>query len=249
MNMKLLRSVGMAVSIVVMPLTVNAAPPPEPRVDYSADSTMEMDGGMTMKSHVSHTAGKERMEMGGAEGSVTIIRKDKKVMWQLMGDMYMEMPLDQSNASDLSGMDVEQTTVGEETINGIKTTKSKVIATKKDGSKFGGFFWTTKDGITVKMDLLSKEGDKKMRMASELTNLKIEKQDPALFEIPAGYTKNDMGAMMGQGGMPNMRDMMKSAEQEPAKDQRRSRDKAKSKSADSEETIDMNTMLKGLLGR
>ncbi|MCE9537164.1 MAG: DUF4412 domain-containing protein, partial [Nitrospirae bacterium] len=210
---------------------------------------LEMDGGMTMKTHVSHTLGKERMEMGGAGGSVTIIRKDKKVMWQLMGDMYMEMPLDQSNASDLSAMDVEQTTVGEETINGIKTTKSKVIATKKDGSKFGGFFWTTKDGITVKMDLLSKEGDKKMRMASELTNLKIEKQDPALFEIPAGYTKNDMGAMMGQGGMPNMREMMKSAEQEPAKAQGRSRDKAKSKSAESDESIDMNKMLKGLLGR
>ena len=249
MNMTLLRFVCMALSVVLVPLTVSAGSAPEPRVDYSADSTMELDGGMTMKSHVSHTLGKERMEMGGAGGSVTIIRKDKKVMWQLMGDMYMEMPLDQSKAPDLSAMDVEQTTVGDETINGIKTTKSKVIATKKDGSKFGGFFWTTKEGITVKMDLLSKEGDKKMRMASELTNLKIEKQDPALFEIPAGYTKNDMGAMMGQGGMPNMRDMMKSAEQEPAKDQGRSREKAKSKSAESDETIDMNKMLKGLLGR
>ncbi|MDO8356742.1 MAG: hypothetical protein Q7U76_10170 [Nitrospirota bacterium] len=249
MNMTLLRSVGMALSVVLVPLTVSAASLPDSRADYSADSTMEADGGMTMKSRVYHTSGKERMEMGGAGGSVTIIRKDKKVMWQLMGDMYMEMPLDQSNASDLSAMDVEQTAVGEETINGIKTTKSKVIATKKDGSKFGGFFWTTKEGITVKMDLLSKEGDKKMRMASELTNLKIEKQDPALFEIPAGYTKNDMGAMMGQGGMPNMRDMMKSAEQEPAKDQGRSREKAKSKSAESDEIIDMNKMLKGLLGR
>lgn len=86
-------------------------------------------------------------------------------------------------------------------------------------------------------------------MASELTNLKIEKQDPALFEIPAGYTKNDMGAMMGQGGMPNIQEMMKGAEQEPAKGQSRSRDKAKSKSAESEETIDVNKMLKGLLGR
>ena len=245
--MKLLRYVGMALSMVLVPLTVSAASPPESRVDYSADSTMEMEGGMTMKSHVYHTSGKERMEMGGADGSVTIIRKDKKVMWQLMGDMYMEMPLDQSNSSDLSAMDVEQNAVGEETINGIKTTKSKVIATKKDGSKFGGFFWTTKEGITVKMDLLSKEGDKKMRMASELTNLKIEKQDPALFEIPVGYTKNDMGAMIGQGGAPNIQDMMKGSGQE--KDKGRSRDKGKSKSAESDETIDVNKMLKGLLGR
>ena len=247
MSMTLLRSVGLALSVLLVPVMVSAGSPPDPRVDYSADSTMEMDGGMTMKSHVSHTLGKERMEMGGAGGNVTIIRKDKKVMWQLMGDMYMEMALDQSNSSELSAMDVEQTAVGKETINGVKTTKSKVIATKKDGSKFGGFFWTTKDGITVKMDLLSKEGDKKMRMASELTNLKIEKQDPALFEIPAGYTKNDMGAMMGQGGMPNMQEMMKGAGQE--QDKGRSREKAKSKSAESEETIDVNKMLKGLLGR
>ena len=52
----------------------------------------------------------------------------------------------------------------------------------------------TKDGITVKMDLLSKDGDKKMRMSQELTNLKVEKQDPKLFEIPPGYTKNDVGS-------------------------------------------------------
>jgi len=247
MNMKLLRSIGMALSMVLVPLTVSAASLPDPRVDYSADSTMEADGGMAMKSRVYHTFGKERMEMGGAEGSVTIIRKDKKVSWQLMGDMYMEMPLAQSDSPDLGAMDVEQTTVGEETINGIRTTKSKVIATKKDGTKLGGFFWRTKDGIMVKMDLLSKEGDKKIRMASELSNLKIEKQNPALFEIPAGYTKNDMGAMMGQGGVPNIQEMMKGAGQE--QDQGRSRDKAKSKSAESEETIDMNKMLKGLLGR
>ena len=47
-------------------------------------------------------------------------------------------------------MDVEQTVVGDETVNGVKTTKHKMIATKKDWSKFGGFFWTTKDGVPMK---------------------------------------------------------------------------------------------------
>ena len=248
--MRLLRSAGLVMSVVLVPFTISAAPPPEPRVDYSADSTMETEGGMTMKSRVYRTPGKERMEMGGAGGSVTITRRDKKVRWQLMGDMYMETSLDESTSSDQDGMEiVEQTVVGEDTINGIKTTKSKVKAIKKDGSKFGGFFWTTKDGITVKMDLLSKEGDKTFRMASELSNLKIERQDPSLFEIPAGYTKNDMGAMIGKGGMPNIREMMKQAEREPEQDQRPSRDKNRSKSAESEESLDMGKMLKGLFGR
>jgi len=165
----------------------------------------------------------------------------------LMGNMYMEMSMDQLESSDLNSMDVEQTVVGNETVNGVQTTKYKMIATKKDGSKFGGFFWTTKDGIPMKMDLLSKEGDKKMRIVSELTNLKVEKQNPALFEIPAGYTKNDMGAMMGQGGAPNIQEMMKNAGRE--KDKRRSRDKGPSKDDEDGEAIDAGKMLKGLLGQ
>lgn len=243
--MRLLRDAGLLTCAVLAPLAVIAAPPPEVTVDYSADSTMETEGGMTMKSRIHHSLNKDRMEMGGADGMVSIIRKDKKVVWQLMGDMYMEMPMDASNASGMEAFDiVEQSEVGQETVNGIKTTKSKIVAVKKDGSgKFGGFFWTTKEGITVKMDMLSKEGDRKMRMTSELTNLKIEKQDPALFEIPSGYTKNDMGAMMGMGGMPNMDEMKQNARQ-----QRRSRENQARESL-GEQIPDVNKMMKGLFGK
>lgn len=221
--MKRLRDAGLLTCLMLVPLAVSAAPPPEVKADFSADSTMETEDGMTMKSRIYHTADKERMEIGGSDGMTTIVRKDKKVVWQLMGDMYMEMPMNASNPSGMDGFDiVEQTEVGQETINGMKATKSKVVAVKKDGSgKFGGFFWTTKEGITVKMDLLSKEGDKKTRMASELTNLKIEKQDPALFEIPAGYTKNDMGAMMGQMMMGESRLRIGGAVAEPRNRERR----------------------------
>jgi hypothetical protein len=247
--MKLLRDAGLLVCVMLVPLTVNAAPRPEVQVDYSADTTMETEGAMTMKARLYHTAGKERMEMGGSEGMATITRRDKKVVWQLMGDMYMEMPMDSSNARGMDGFDiVEQSEVGQETINGKQTTKSKVVAVKKDGSgKFGGFFWTTKEGITMKMDLLSKEGDKKIRMASELTNLKIEKQDPALFEIPPGYTKNDMGAM--RGNLPNMDEMKKNTRQ------RQSSGKPPSESHDVGKTLgdqlpaDVNKMMKGLFGK
>jgi len=241
--MRLCRDAGLLTCALLVPLAVIAAPPPEVKVDYSADSTMETEGGMTMKSRIYHTVDKDRMEMGGSDGMVSIIRKDKKVVWQLMGNMYMEMPMDASNASGTEAFDiVEQTEVGPETINGLTATKSKIVAVKKDGSgKFGGFFWTTKEGITVKMDMLSKEGDKKMRMTSELTNVKLEKQDPALFEIPAGYTKNDMGAMMG--GMPNMEELKRNARQ-----QRQSREN-QAKESLGEQIPDVNKMMKGLFGK
>ncbi|MBH0203396.1 MAG: hypothetical protein HP496_14125 [Nitrospira sp.] len=247
--MKCLRSVGLLTCVLLVPLAVSAAPPPEVQVDYSADSTMETEGGMTMKSRIYHTVNKDRMEMGGSDGMTSIVRKDKKVVWQLMGDMYMEMPMDASNASGMDGFDiVEQTEVGQETINGVKATKSKIVAVKKDGSgKFGGFFWTTKEGITVKMDMLSKEGDKKLRMTSELSNLKIEKQNPALFEIPAGYTKNDMGAMMGMGGMPNMEEMKKNPRQRQSGG-KQPRDSQAGESL-GDQIPDVNKMMKGLFGK
>jgi hypothetical protein len=242
--MNLLRHVGLLICMILAPLTAGATSLPEAQVDYSADTTMETEGGMTMKSRVYHTVGKDRTEMGGAGGMTMIIRKDKKVMWQLMGNMYMETPMDASNTSRMDAFDlIEQAEVGQETINGVKTTKSKIVAVKKDGSgKFGGFFWATKEGITVKMDMLSKEGDKKMRMTSELTNLKIGKQDPALFDIPAGYTKNDMGAMMG--GMPNIEEMRKNAQQ-------RGRQPRENQSGDSVDgqIPDVNKMMKGLFGK
>ena len=71
---------------------------------------------------------------------------------------------------------------------------------RTDGKKFGGFSWRTKEGINVKQDLLYKEGNDKKRMMTELSNLRIGRQDPKLFEIPDGFTKLDMGGMMGMMG-------------------------------------------------
>jgi hypothetical protein len=95
--------------------------------------------------------------------------------------------------------------MGEEVLNGVKVTKYKTIATSTDGKKYGGFSWRTKEGVSIKSDLLYKEGNEKHRMMTELKNVKIGKQDPQLFEIPQGFTKLDMsgmmGGMMGREGM------------------------------------------------
>ena len=120
----------------------------------------------------------------------------------------------QGQGNDPSQWTYEDTAMGEETLNGVKVTKYKTIATSTDGKKYGGFSWRTKEGINLKQDLLYKEGNDKKRMLTELSNLKIGKQDPKLFEIPEGFTKFDMGGMMGgmmgragmgQRGMPNTR--------------------------------------------
>jgi len=173
-----------------------------PQAEYSADSKMETEEG-TMQQHVNVTPTKERREMltGEGDGGIMIFRFDTKQLLILMPSekMYMEQSIasKQGQREDPSQWTYEDTAMGEETLNGVKVTKYKTIATSTDGKKYGGFSWRTKEGINLKQDLLYKEGNEKKRMLTELSNLKIGKQDPALFEVPEGFTKFDMGGMMG----------------------------------------------------
>ena len=179
-----------------------------PQVEYSADSTMQTED-MTTEQHVYVTPAKERRESltESGDGAIQIFRFDSKVLWQLMPSehMYMELSMEKNKDKDPSQWDFQETVMGEEVLNGMKVTKYKTIATSTDGKKYGGFSWRTKEGISIKTDLLYKEGNEKNRMMTELKNVKIAKQDPKLFEVPEGFTKFDMagmmGGMMGQKGM------------------------------------------------
>ena len=191
--------------------SVWAAQPSRPQVEYSADSTIQHEEG-TIQQHVYATPTKERKEMltGDGDGVVQIFRFDTKVMWQVMPSqkMYMEHSIaGKSQGNDPSQWTYEDTVMGEETLNGMKVTKYKTIATSSDGKKYGGFSWRTKEGISIKQDLLYKEGNEKKRMLTELTNVQIGRQDPKLFEIPEGFTKFGMAGMMGgMMGRPDMGD-------------------------------------------
>ena len=175
-------------------------------IEYSADQVIESEEA-AMKSRIYSTPTKERKEMDqGGTPMVLITRHDKKVMWNLMPEekMYMEMAANKpsNDKTDLSSYKIEQTPMGQETLNGISMNKNKIIMTGKDGSKMGGFMWVTKEGIMVKIDAIAVEKGRKDRFKMELTNLQIGKQPTDLFEIPKGFEKMDMGGMgMDMGGM------------------------------------------------
>ena len=173
-----------------------------------------------MQGHVNYTPTRERREMvmgRGGEKILMIMREDKKVAWTLMpaDKMYIETNINQANSStspDASKYKMEHTVIGPDTINGISTTKSKVVMTGPKGEKMDGFMWLSKDNIMVKIDATASDKNKKTRFMTELSNLKIGKQDAKLFEIPAGYEKMSMPGMPGQGaggGALNMKDMLK----------------------------------------
>ena len=92
--------------------------------------------------------------------------------------------------------------MGSETLEGLKVNKSRVAM--KDASSdtaMEGLIWETADGITVKMDVSGKSSGRAMQMLMQQSNIKVGPQSASLFEIPAGYSRMDMGSM-GMGGMP-----------------------------------------------
>ena len=163
---------------------------PVPTVEYSAERLIESEQG-SMSQKVHYAQGKERSEtdMGGMQG-VMILRPDLKLGWMLMPVQKMYQQMDLTKARERTGAsageNVEITVEGSDTIEGVNTTKYKMVTADR---KYGGFIWITDQGIAIKMDLLSREGAKKSRMQMTLKNLVVADQDDALFELPQGYSK------------------------------------------------------------
>lgn len=192
------------VAAITLAGAAQAASPAPPRAEYSADTMIET-AEMSMKGRVHYTPTRERREMvmgSGGDKMITITRQDKKVTWTLMPaeKMYMETKNTESKAKDdPSDYKIEQTVIGPDQVNGVSTTKSKIIMTGPKGEKMGGFMWTTKENILVKIDAIAIDKKQKHRYKTELTNLKVGKQDPKLFEVPAGYEKMGIPGMFMPG--------------------------------------------------
>lgn len=198
----------LAVSAISLLLADPGFAGPGINAEYSAEQVIETEDDAT-KTLIYSTPTMERDEINqGGQKMIIIKRHDKKLMWTVMLEekMYMEMAINakasgKEDKSDLSAYKIEQTPMGQETVNGIVMNKGKMVMTGKDGSKMGGFMWTTKEGIIAKLDALSVEKGKKDRFKLELLNLKIGKQPAHLFEVPKGLEKMEMGGMDMMNGL------------------------------------------------
>jgi hypothetical protein len=183
-----------------------ATPQTAPPVEFSAESVTE-SGGTTVKETVFYAPGKVRRELDVGRGKqIEITRLDKKVAWLLMTEekLYLERSLTLADEQSPSTMNFEKVAVGEEIVNDTMTTKYRTVTKQADGATLSGFVWSTKEGITVKMDLAS-DGTAGPRLKMELKNLKIGKHAPGLFEIPANYRKFSLGGFDPGGGMGSAR--------------------------------------------
>jgi len=205
---------------------------PMPKVDFSADSVTHLKGmnvpsqpgqpaapaGKDMdipgKMYQSGEKSRQEVSMGGMQQTI-INRRDKKVVWMIMPAQktYMEFNADDpkmGKKEDFQNFwkshDAKLEKIGKEDVNGVETTHSKVTiaSATPDGHAFSGEVWLTKDNIPMRMKTSPSSGGE---VVMELSNLKVGKQDPSLFEVPEGYNKMQMpdlsgmaGAMQGAGG-------------------------------------------------
>jgi hypothetical protein len=165
--------------------------------DFSADIISSAPEG-TFKAKMYVSQDKSRTDV---EGTSTIARMDKHIIWVLMKDqkMYMEQPLDVRTAvsvSDKVDGEISRTAEGREKINGMACTKYRVEFESR-GIKTAIFQWID-DSHHVPVKTAAIDGS----WSSEFKDIRIGPQDPALFEIPAGYKKfavptmDDISAMM-----------------------------------------------------
>lgn len=167
----------------------------KPKVEFSAVMTIETgEGSVVTKVYRADQMEREEMEMSGMK-SVSVIRFDKGITWNWEVMPFLPKEYDETRFNPTPDDSrpkeysiTEQTVVGKEIVNGLETTKTKVVISGKKG-KYAGFMWTTDSGITVKTDVLSVGANKKERMRMELNDIKIGKIDRALFEVPPGYKK------------------------------------------------------------
>ena len=172
-------------------LPSKADPRQNPTADYTAEAVAKTEGQPDSVSKIWYTTDKIRVDVShqGQTMSVIMDRPAKKMTVLIPKSKLFQteaLPEGEANNPIATGT-WEVAKAGDEKVAGVDTTKWSVSGKGTDDRAFKGFIWTTKENIQVKMDGEAEEDGKKVKVTSELKNLKIGAVDAKLFEIPKDY--------------------------------------------------------------
>lgn len=160
------------------------------RVGFSAERVLVIDGQIFV-GKMWHMPGHQRHEQDlPAIRPVFILRADSAVGDAILPQLHtvIEFAIPKE-LSLLGNPDLLRKPVGQESVNGIATTRYVVDEDTPSG-RATGTLWLSQEGIPMKCDASFKANNEKVSTIHwELRHVKIGKQDAALFEIPPGYTK------------------------------------------------------------
>jgi hypothetical protein len=159
-------------------------------VGFSAERILIIDG-QSYVGRIWHMPGEQRHEQDlPALKPVFILRADSAfgnlVLPQLHTVVEFALP---KELSLLGNPNLLRKPVRQETVNEITTTKYAVEEDSPAGRATGSL-WLSHDGIPMKCDARFEAKNGKISTVYwELRQVKIGKQDPALFEVPRGFAK------------------------------------------------------------
>lgn len=165
------------------------------KTEYSAASAIQTPKGM-QRGRVWRTPMALRHEMiDDPRANTLIARLDRKVAWLLVPEQKLAIELGLENfglpTELLTGAGVKQTPVGQETIAGQRTTKVHVErpAGQNGNGRFEGDVWTTAEGIIMKIIGSGENQGRAGHVNMSFSDVRVGRQDPGLFELPAGYRR------------------------------------------------------------
>ena len=200
-----------AVGLFGVATSAGAAEFPYPKVEFSADLTMSIQQAgseqpYVMQGKIKSAMDKERREVASF-GRTTVIISDRKKdqSWTLMPDQKMYMTNQGSDDPErmIRDGELKLTKLGSEQVNGHSTTKYKIESTDKGQGTFSGHAWFTKQNIPVRFTGTANDGGVRQNIRIDYSNIKVGRQNPKLFVVPADYRplNTGMGAP-GQGMTP-----------------------------------------------
>ena len=182
-------------TLIVLLLAVLAAPAlaetlGDARVGFSAERVLVIDE-QSYVGRMWHMPGEQRHEQDlPALKPIFILRAGTTIGDIILPKLHtvVEFALPKE-LSILGDPNLLRKPVGQETVNGIATTKYEVDEEKPQGRAVG-VLWLSEEGIPMKCDAtLATDKGKVSTIRWELRHVKIGTQDAALFEIPRDYAK------------------------------------------------------------
>ncbi len=160
-----------------------------PSVDFSA-TAIHKAGAFESKETIHYAAGKLRIDHGNGFSTTILDLKTQTECLLMVNHTYLVLPMDDelfrryiARTVDMSGAKK----IGKQRIEGLETTK---YAFGDDGAlDAAGSYWLTTTGIMVRREYEAGVFGQNVHHLEALTHISFEKQPPALFTIPPGYTK------------------------------------------------------------
>jgi hypothetical protein len=172
-------------------LPAQADPRQNPTADYSAEAVAKTEGQPDSVSKIWYTKDKVRVDVTHQGQSMSVIMdRVKKQMTVLIpkSKLYQTEALPEGESDNpIAKGTWEVTKAGDETVAGTAATKWSVKGKGADNKAFAGFIWTSKENIQVKMEGEAEDEGKKVKVTSELKNLKVGPVDAKMFDIPKDY--------------------------------------------------------------